>query len=59
MMRLRRGETVPAPVSPQTREFAPGLKGVIICAVLTALSAFRPTLPLGSRSRAAGAQIIT
>jgi RES domain-containing protein len=32
---------------------------VIICPVLTALSAFRPMLPLESRTRRCGAQIIT
>jgi hypothetical protein len=39
-MRLRRGETVPAPVSPQTREFAAGLEKVIICTVLATLLDF-------------------
>ena len=57
-MRLRRWETVlPWRNHGTDSEFA--LRRVIICAVLTALSAFRPMLPLGSRTRAAGAQIIT
>ncbi len=33
-MRLRRGETMSRPVSPQTREFAAHFSGVIICSVL-------------------------
>jgi hypothetical protein len=55
-MRLRRGETVPALLSAQTPSLPVG--GVIICTALTALSVFRPMLPLGNRA-AVGAQIIT
>lgn len=52
-MRLRRGETVP--LLPRTdSEFAVVRWAVIICAVLTALSVFRPMLPLGNRSRRCG-----
>jgi|GEM_PF-5854568 len=61
LMRLRRGETVPAPLSRTDSEFAP-LGGVIICAVLAGSrlrlhSAFA-ALRSGCRSTA-GAQIIT
>jgi hypothetical protein len=61
-MRLRRGETVSAPVSKQTREFAAGLEKVIICTVLAGSrlrlhSAFA-ALRSGCRP-SAGAQIIT
>jgi hypothetical protein len=43
VMRPCRGETVAALLPPQTREFAALCLRVIICAVLAALSAFRPT----------------
>jgi hypothetical protein len=53
-MRLRRGETVPALLSRTDSEFAVVRWAVIICAVLTVLSVFRPMLPLGNRPRRCG-----
>ncbi len=59
-MRLRRRETVSRPVFPQTRRFAARFSGMIICAVLAALSAVPPVPPTRTAGRAtAGAQIIT
>jgi hypothetical protein len=47
-MRLRRGETVPRPVSPQTREFAARLlAGDHLRRPRKALRLFRPSLPRG------------
>jgi hypothetical protein len=58
-MRLRRGETVPAQKNPQHRLRVCPSGWMIICAVLTSLSAIPlPIFPRNAARSAAGAQII-